>query len=111
MGDRDLTFSVVRYGNVMVHEVCCSPLLKGQTENFAHCALDDSSTFLAKKWVGVLALVCPRGEMFVQDSSYRVIDVAEAIGPTCTKPIVGIRPGEKIHEEMITASDSFTTII
>ena len=44
------------------------------------------------------------------NSSYRIIDVAEAIGPSCDKPIVGIRPGEKIHEEMITASDSFTTI-
>ena len=36
--------------------------------------------------------------------------MAEAIGPSCEKPIVGIRPGEKIHEEMITVSDSFSTI-
>ena len=36
-------------------------------------------------------------------------DVAEAIGPECDKPVVGIRPGEKIHEEMITASDSYNT--
>ena len=51
------------------------------------------------------------GEVFVPKiPSYRIIDVAEAIGPTCQKPIIGIRPGEKIHEEMITASDSFTTI-
>ena len=42
--------------------------------------------------------------------SYRIMDVAEAIGPGCKKPIVGIRPGEKIHEEMITASDSFSCI-
>ena len=41
---------------------------------------------------------------------YRITDVAEAIGPSCEKPIVGIRPGEKIHEEMITASDSFSTV-
>jgi len=41
--------------------------------------------------------------------SYRIMDVAEAIGPGCEKPIVGIRPGEKIHEEMITTADSFTT--
>ena len=39
-----------------------------------------------------------------------ITDVAEAIGPSCEKPIIGIRPGEKIHEEMITAADSFTTI-
>jgi FlaA1/EpsC-like NDP-sugar epimerase len=38
------------------------------------------------------------------------MDVAEAIGPSCEKPVVGIRPGEKIHEEMITSSDSFSTI-
>lgn len=48
--------------------------------------------------------MCPRSP------SYRISDVADAIGPSCEKPITGIRPGEKIHEEMITASDSFTTI-
>ena len=41
--------------------------------------------------------------------SYKILDVAEAIGPECKKEIVGIRPGEKIHEEMITSSDSYNT--
>jgi len=51
------------------------------------------------------------GELFVPKiPSYRITDIAEAIGPSCEKPIIGIRPGEKIHEEMITSSDSFTTI-
>ena len=51
------------------------------------------------------------GEIFVPKiPSYRIMDVAEAIGPSCEKPLVGIRPGEKIHEEMITASDSFSTV-
>ena len=51
------------------------------------------------------------GELMVPKiPSYRIVDVAEAIGPNCEKPIVGVRPGEKIHEEMITASDSFSTI-
>ena len=50
------------------------------------------------------------GELFVPKiPSYRITDVAEAIGPECHKPVVGIRPGEKIHEEMITASDSYNT--
>ena len=50
------------------------------------------------------------GEIFVPKiPSYCIKDVAEAIGPTCLKPIVGIRPGEKLHEEMITISDSFST--
>lgn len=51
------------------------------------------------------------GELFVPKiPSYRITDVAEAIGPECEKPVVGIRPGEKIHEEMITASDSYNTV-
>ena len=37
------------------------------------------------------------------------MDVAEAVGPECKKEIIGIRPGEKIHEEMLTSSDSFFT--
>jgi len=50
------------------------------------------------------------GELFVPKiPSYRINDVAEAIGPNCEKPIVGIRPGEKLHEEMITTADSYTT--
>jgi FlaA1/EpsC-like NDP-sugar epimerase len=50
------------------------------------------------------------GEIFVPKiPSYRITDVAEAIGPKCEKKVVGIRPGEKIHEEMITSSDSFYT--
>ena len=48
--------------------------------------------------------------LYLKIPSYRITDVAEAIGPSCEKPIVGIRPGEKIHEEMVTESDSFTTI-
>jgi FlaA1/EpsC-like NDP-sugar epimerase len=41
--------------------------------------------------------------------SYKIMDIAKAIGPNCKHEIVGIRPGEKIHEEMITSSDSFST--
>ena len=50
------------------------------------------------------------GELYVPKiPSYKIVDVANAIGPDCKKEIVGIRPGEKIHEEMITSSDSFNT--
>ena len=53
---------------------------------------------------------CNGGEIFIPKiPSYRILDVAEAIGPDCSKPIVGVRPGEKIHEEMITAADSLNT--
>jgi FlaA1/EpsC-like NDP-sugar epimerase len=51
------------------------------------------------------------GEIFVpRIPSYRIVDVAEAIGPDCERRIVGLRPGEKVHEEMITASDSYNTV-
>ena len=50
------------------------------------------------------------GEILVPKiPSYKILDVAEAIGPSCEMPVVGIRPGEKLHEEMITTADSFTT--
>ena len=50
------------------------------------------------------------GEIFVPKiPSYKIMDVAEAIGPNCEHKVVGIRPGEKVHEEMITPSDSFYT--
>jgi FlaA1/EpsC-like NDP-sugar epimerase len=50
------------------------------------------------------------GELYVPKiPSYHILDVAQAIGPDCEHKIVGIRPGEKVHEEMITTSDSFTT--
>jgi FlaA1/EpsC-like NDP-sugar epimerase len=51
------------------------------------------------------------GEILVPKiPSYRIGDVAEAVGPNCRHEIVGIRPGEKLHEEMITTSDSPSTI-
>ena len=51
------------------------------------------------------------GEIFVPKiPSYRIVDVATAIAPECRQQIVGIRPGEKLHEEMITVSDSWNTV-
>jgi FlaA1/EpsC-like NDP-sugar epimerase len=51
------------------------------------------------------------GEIFVPKiPSYRIMDVAQAVAPNAKTEIVGIRPGEKLHEEMITSSDSFNTI-
>jgi UDP-N-acetylglucosamine 4,6-dehydratase (inverting) len=117
VGNRDLRFSVVRYGNVM-----CS---RGSVIPF----------FLDKRSSGVLPITDPgmtRFNISLQDGvdmvlwslenawggevlipkipSYRITDVAEAIGPECEFPVVGIRPGEKIHEEMITSSDSLNTV-
>jgi len=50
------------------------------------------------------------GEIFIPKiPSYKITDVAQAVAPECTLDIIGIRPGEKIHEEMITSSDSYNT--
>ena len=115
-GKRDVKFSVVRYGNVMGSNGSVMPF------------------FLDKRKEGVLPITDKRmtrfnisledgcemvfhaidkawgGEIFVPKiPSYNIVDVATAICPKCEQKEVGIRPGEKLHEEMITASDSFTT--
>ncbi len=51
------------------------------------------------------------GELFVPKiPSYRIVDVARAVAPDARQEVVGIRPGEKLHEEMITSSDSQNTV-
>ncbi len=116
-GHRDIRFSVVRYGNVMGSRGSVIPF------------------FLERRKTGVIPITDPRmtrfnislqegvdmvlwsienalgGEVLVPKiPSYRITDVATAIAPDCRQEVVGIRPGEKIHEEMITASDSFNTV-
>jgi len=116
-GNRNVRFAVVRYGNVMGSRGSVIPF------------------FLEKRKTGVLPITDPNmtrfnislrasvemilwavenacgGELFVPKiPSYRITDLAMAVGPECEHRIVGIRPGEKIHEEMITASDSFNTV-
>jgi UDP-N-acetylglucosamine 4,6-dehydratase len=115
-GWNPIKFSVVRYGNVMGSNGSVIPF------------------FMEKKKTGVLPITEPDmtrfnitlqdgvdmvlhaletawgGEIFVPKiPSYKILDVAQAIGPNCEHKVVGIRPGEKIHEEMITSSDSFST--
>jgi UDP-N-acetylglucosamine 4,6-dehydratase len=115
-GSKDVLFSVVRYGNVMGSNGSVMPF------------------FLMKRKEGVLPITDPNmtrfnisleegvdmvlhaletawgGELFVPKiPSYKITDVAKAIAPNCKQEIVGIRPGEKVHEEMITSSDSFST--
>lgn len=115
-GWNPIKFSVVRYGNVMGSNGSVIPF------------------FMEKKKTGVLPITEPEmtrfnitlqggvdmvlhaletawgGEIFVPKiPSYKILDVAKAIGPECEHKVVGIRPGEKIHEEMITSSDSFST--
>ena len=116
-GTRDLRFSVVRYGNVMGSRGSVIPFFLNSAKTGVLPITDPEMTrFNISLEEGVLMVLWALkhalgGELFVPKiPSYRVIDVAEAIGPGSEKPITGIRPGEKIHEEMITSSDSFTTV-
>ena len=116
-GTRDLRFSVVRYGNVMGSRGSVIPFFLEKAKTGVLPITDPAMTrFNISLSEGVAMVLWALenslgGELFVPKiPSYRITDVAEAIGPSCEKPITGIRPGEKIHEEMITSSDSFTTI-
>lgn len=116
-GSRDLRFSVVRYGNVMGSRGSVIPFFLSKVRSGVLPITDPAMTrfnISLKEGVEMVHWVLDHalgGEIFVPKiPSYRITDVAEAIGPSCEKPVIGIRPGEKIHEEMITASDSFSTI-
>lgn len=115
-GSKDIKFSVVRYGNVMGSNGSVIPFfLKKKKEGKLPITNDQMTRFNISLSDGVEMVLHALetawgGELFVPKiPSYKLMDVAKAIGPDCEYPIVGIRPGEKIHEEMITASDSFTT--
>jgi UDP-N-acetylglucosamine 4,6-dehydratase (inverting) len=116
-GSRDLRFSVVRYGNVLGSRGSVIPFF---LDKKASGTLPITSTEMTRFNISLQegvdmvlwALENARGgEIFVPKiPSYRITDVAEAIGPECRKEIVGIRPGEKVHEEMITVSDGYNTV-
>jgi len=112
-----LRFSVVRYGNVMGSRGSVIPFFLEKAKTGVLPITDPAMTrfnISLSEGVAMVLWVLENsigGELFVPKiPSYRITDVAEAIGPSCAKPITGIRPGEKIHEEMITNSDSLATI-
>lgn len=116
-GKKNIRFSVVRYGNVMGSNGSVIPFFLKKKENDGVLPITvESMTRFNISLQGGVDMVMHAiqtawgGEIFVPKiPSYRILDVAEAIGPDCEKPVIGIRPGEKIHEEMITSSDSFFT--
>jgi UDP-N-acetylglucosamine 4,6-dehydratase (inverting) len=116
-GARDINFSVVRYGNVMGSRGSVIPFFLKRRKTGILPITDPAMTrFNISLQEGVdmvlwaLRNACG-GEIFVPKiPSYRITDVAKAICPKCDYPVVGIRPGEKIHEEMITVSDSYNTV-
>jgi len=116
-GKRDIRFSVVRYGNVMGSRGSVIPFfIEHRKKGFLPITHPEMTRFNITLEQGVeLVLLAIQqsigGEIFVPKiPSYRILDVAEAIAPGIEKRIVGIRPGEKIHEEMITEHDSYSTI-
>ena len=115
-GSNPIRFSVVRYGNVMGSNGSVIPFfLKKRKEGVLPITDPNMTRFNISLEQGVSMVMhalehAMGGEIFIPKiPSYKITDVAEAIGPECKKVIIGIRPGEKIHEEMITASDSFYT--
>lgn len=115
-GWNPIKFSVVRYGNVMGSNGSVIPFFIDKKKDGILPITDPEMTRFNIPLDGGVDMVIHAlenawgGELFVPKiPSYRIMDIAEAIGPDCEKPIVGIRPGEKVHEEMITSSDSFNT--
>ncbi len=116
-GTRNIIFSVVRYGNVMGSRGSVIPFFINKRASGTLPVTDPRMTrFNISLQDGVDMVLwsisnCAGGEIFVPKiPSYLITDVAKAIAPECKIEIVGVRPGEKIHEEMITASDSFNTV-
>lgn len=116
-GFNDIRFSVVRYGNVMGSRGSVIPFFLAKRSSGVLPITDTEMTRFNITLEEGVDLVMHAlqfalgGEIFVPKiPSYRITDVANAIGPKCEHPVVGIRPGEKIHEEMITETDALQTI-
>lgn len=115
-GFRDLKFSVVRYGNVMGSRGSVIPFfLEKRKSGVIPITHPDMTRFNITLEEGVEMVLHAiehswGGELFVPKiPSYKITTLAEALAPNCKTEIVGIRPGEKIHEEMITETDSLNT--
>jgi UDP-N-acetylglucosamine 4,6-dehydratase len=115
-GTNPIKFSVVRYGNVMGSNGSVIPFFMNKRREGKLPITDPSMTRFNISLQGGVDMVMHAmehawgGEIFIPKiPSYKITDVAQAVAPECELEIIGIRPGEKIHEEMITSSDSFYT--
>lgn len=115
-GDNPIKFSVVRYGNVMGSNGSVIPFFMKKRKDGILPITEPTMTRFNISLTGGVEMVMHAlehawgGEIFVPKiPSYSIMDIAKAIGPECEHKVIGIRPGEKIHEEMITSSDSFFT--
>ncbi len=115
-GVNPIKFSVVRYGNVMGSNGSVIPFFIKKRSQGKLPITDLNMTRFNISLQGGVDMIMHAiehawgGEIFIPKiPSYRITDVAKAVAPECELEVIGIRPGEKIHEEMITASDSFYT--
>ncbi len=116
-GSRDIRFSAVRYGNVMGSRGSVIPFfLAKRKEGVLPITHEEMTRFNISLQAGVDLVMYAienhlGGEIFIPKiPSYKITEVANAVAPECETRIVGIRPGEKLHEEMITETDSMNTI-
>jgi len=116
-GNRDISFSVVRYGNVMMSRGSVIPyFLNNKNKKYLNITDPRMTRFNITLQEGVdFVLYCLMnsigGEIFVPKiPSYKITDLAKAVSSKSKQKIIGVRQGEKIHEEMITKSDSINTI-
>jgi len=115
-GSKNIKFSVVRYGNVMGSNGSVMPFFLTKRKDGDLPITDKKMTRFNISLEDGCQMVFDAiekawgGELFVPKiPSYKIVDVATAIGPDCRQDEVGIRPGEKLHEEMITVSDAINT--
>ena len=115
-GSKNIKFSVVRYGNVLGSRGSVLPMFLNLKNNIFpitdtrmtrfNITIDEAIKFVLKSIKEAFG-----GEIFIPKiPSYRIVDVAKAVNNNCKLKLIGIRPGEKLHEEMITASDSYNSL-
>ena len=117
VGSNKTIFAVARYGNVMNSRGSVIPLFLNQKKNNLLTITDKNMTrfnITLKDAVDMVFWTIKNslgGEIFVPKiPSYKILDLAKAIGPGCKIKFIGVRPGEKIHEELITTNESVNTL-
>jgi UDP-N-acetylglucosamine 4,6-dehydratase len=117
-GTKDINFSIVRYGNVAGSRGSIIPLFHNMVKS-GKTELPITDYRMTRFWIslreGVELVIkaleeATGGETFISKiPSFKITDLAQAMLPGCQMPEVGIRPGEKLHEIMVTVEDSDTT--
>lgn len=115
-GKKKISFSIVRYGNVMGSRGSVIPVFLKQKKTGKVMITDENMTrfnVLMDKAIETVIWSLQNskgGEVIIPKApSYRIEDLAKAIAPKCQKKVIGIRPGEKLHEEMINQNDAMYT--